>query len=371
MAGEVTVPTPEVTVLMPVYNGRRFICAAIESVLDQSFDDFELLVIDDGSRDDSLAIAQDYADKDARIRVLSRENRGIVETLNEGIDAARGQWLARLDCDDISLPDRLAVQTTFLRDHPDYVFCASDAYIINQYGCRLRSWPDLGHSHEELCASLRFTAAFPHSSVCFNLSLLRKYGLYYRSEYPHAEDFDLWQRIVGDYPCCVVRQPLLEWRSHSTSVNYRHRMQQLRQTTRIVEEHFRALNKDMREGFLHHFLDERNGISNRDCARLQEIFLKTFESIDAEPQATRYFSRKAFSILLSRIFVDFGCLRGFDDTNRVFGCVPLKKLLARRARLLFFLSQAFSSQWVMRFDYLASYVHVKFTNISSRFRRGN
>ncbi len=371
MTEEMTGQKPEVTVLMPVYNGRRFLPAAIESVLHQSFDDFELLIIDDGSRDDSLAIVRGYADRDARLRVISRENRGLVETLNEGIEAARGKWLARLDCDDISLPDRLAAQVGFLRDHPDYVFCACDAHIISQYGRRLRPWPNLGHSHEELGASLRFTAAFPHSSVCFNLSLLHKYGLRYSAQYPQAEDFDLWQRIVKDYPCCVIRRPLAEWRAHSGSVNYRHRLQQLRQTTLIAEKHFRALNEDLPDGFLHHFLDERNGISNQDCARLREVFLKMLKSINAESPATRHFSRQAFSILLSRIFVEFGCLRGFDDTDRVFGCAPLQKMLARRAYLLFLLSRVFSSHWVRRLDYLASYAYAKFANLSSRFRRGN
>ena len=95
---------PAITVLMPVFNGGRFIGEAIESILGQTFTDFELLVINDGSTDDSLAVIGEYAARDRRIRVVSRENRGLVATLNEGLGLARGAYLARMDCDDISLP---------------------------------------------------------------------------------------------------------------------------------------------------------------------------------------------------------------------------------------------------------------------------
>ncbi|MBE9064945.1 glycosyltransferase family A protein, partial [cf. Phormidesmis sp. LEGE 11477] len=110
---------PTVTVLMPVYNGEAYVEAAIDSVLGQSFADFELLVINDGSHDSSPTILQRYADADARVRVVTNpQNIGLAATLNKGRDLATGELIARMDADDICTVDRLAVQVAYLRDHP-------------------------------------------------------------------------------------------------------------------------------------------------------------------------------------------------------------------------------------------------------------
>ena len=129
--------TPEITVLMPVFNGEKFIRESIASILNQTFPDFEFLIINDGSTDHSLAIIEEYARCDARIRIISRENKGLAATLNEGIDLARGDYIARMDCDDISYPRRLERQLQYMRAHPDCVLCGSLAYGMAENGEKL------------------------------------------------------------------------------------------------------------------------------------------------------------------------------------------------------------------------------------------
>ena len=323
---------------MPVFNGQRFLSEAVESILSQDFEDFELLIMDDGSSDESPAIMQKYAARDARVRVVKRAHRGLVATLNEGLDLARGRWLARMDCDDISLPQRLTLQVDFLRAHPNCVFCAGDCDFVDEHGRRMGSWPDFGHSHEEIRATLRFVTAFAHDSVCFNLPLLREYGFRYDPRRLHAEDFDLWNRIAQKHPCCVLKRTVLLCRSHPHRISYRHRRQQLRQVLTVLHNYLRPQDRELPPDFLLRFMDETAGVSRHECRRLQEILINLIKAIDAEPPATRELSRDAFAFLISKMFREFSLTHGFAVTRRVFGPPPVKPLIGQFAPLLYPLS---------------------------------
>src|SRR4051794_24772902 len=114
-------PPPPISVLLAVYNGGRYLRAAVDSILTQTFTDFEFIIIDDGSTDGSLATLREFAQRDPRINLVSRPNKGLTVTLNEGIALARGEFLARMDADDIALPQRFEKQIAYLRDHPECV----------------------------------------------------------------------------------------------------------------------------------------------------------------------------------------------------------------------------------------------------------
>ncbi len=127
-------PAPSVSVLMPIYNAELTLAEAVESILAQTFTDFELIVVDDGSTDGSLQMLQKFAHRDTRIRIISRPNTGIAGALNEAMDAARGEFLARMDADDISLPARFEKQVAFLQEHPDVVLLGSRVMLVEPYG---------------------------------------------------------------------------------------------------------------------------------------------------------------------------------------------------------------------------------------------
>src|SRR5690606_10551481 len=139
---------PKISVLMPAYNAGSHIREAIESILQQTFTDFEFLIINDGSTDDTLEIIRSY--DDARIRLVSRPNKGLIATLNEGMELAVTNYIARFDADDICVPTRLEEQYNFLQNNPDYILVGSDVNYLDKDGNFLLRINPVGHSFEEI-----------------------------------------------------------------------------------------------------------------------------------------------------------------------------------------------------------------------------
>lgn len=187
-------PTPAVTVLMPVYNADRFVAQTVDSVLAQSFGDFEFLIINDGSTDGSLDILQTYARRDSRVRLVSRPNTGYVIALNEGLELARGEFVARIDADDLAAPRRLELQVARMRAEPNLVALGSNADAIDEAGRMLGDY-DVPSTHEEIEAShLKGSSSIHHPAVMLRPEAVRRVGGY-RREFMPCEDFDLWLRL--------------------------------------------------------------------------------------------------------------------------------------------------------------------------------
>ena len=213
---------PPLTVLLPVYDAAEHVGAAIASVLDQSFGDFELLVIDDGSTDESLEVVRDFSDK--RIRVETQpENRGLIATLNAGIAMARGALLARMDADDLSYPGRLALQVAHLGAHPDVAGVSGGFDIIDAHGERLAE--DYGWFRPTdplvLRWALHFGCVFTHAAAMLRTAVLRAAGGF-DPRYVHAEDYELWLRLVDGHRLANVPDVLLAVRKHGANVSTRH-----------------------------------------------------------------------------------------------------------------------------------------------------
>jgi glycosyltransferase involved in cell wall biosynthesis len=207
--------SPLVTVLLPVRNGAAHLRASLESILAQTFADFELLVIDDGSTDDTPKILR--AVGDPRLRVVTHpENLGLVPTLNEGLELARGEFVARQDHDDLSSPDRLGKQVAHLRGNPDCVLVGSQAWQIGEDDRpALPLFRPL--SAESIRWYLCFDNAFIHSSVMFRRAVIREeFGGYPASL--HSEDYALWSRIARARPTANLADRLLHYREYAGSV---------------------------------------------------------------------------------------------------------------------------------------------------------
>ncbi len=206
---------PQVTVLMPVRNGAAHLQQAIDSILAQTFVDFELLIIDDGSTDATPEFLR--AQRDPRVRALTNpQNLGLVPTLNRGLELARGEWIARQDHDDLSMPDRLQKQVDFLRAHPDHVLVGTEAFATGEDGKKAYrlSRPV---NPESIRWYLCFDNAFIHSSVMFRRDVIqRDFGGYPRSF--HSEDYALWSRVARARPTANLPEPLLLYREHVASV---------------------------------------------------------------------------------------------------------------------------------------------------------
>ena len=159
---------PEITVLMAVYNGERWLVEAIESVLTQTFEDFEFIIINDGSNDSSLEIMNDFSKKDDRIKIYSKSNSGLADSLNFGLRKSKGKWVARLDADDVCVPDRLAKQIEQIKLRKNLVLVGSNLFIIDQ-DCNKTGHYSYPFEHRKLKRRIaRGDSFFPHSSAFSN-----------------------------------------------------------------------------------------------------------------------------------------------------------------------------------------------------------
>lgn len=218
---------PRISVAMSVYNGERFLAAAIESVLAQSFVDFEFLILDDGSRDASPAIAARYAQRDPRVRLITRENRGLVASLNELLNLARAPLVARMDADDVCLPERFARQIAVLDARPDIGVLGTWTEDIDEHDQPYRL-DALDHpiDHDQFIAAIDAGAPLLcHPAVMFRRDLVRALGGYHPA-FRHCEDLDLWLRLATVTKIANLPERLLRYRHYSQQVSSRHATEQ-------------------------------------------------------------------------------------------------------------------------------------------------
>lgn len=209
---------PIVTVLMPVYNAEAFVATAIDSVLRQSFTQFELLIISDGSSDQSAEIITSF--RDERIRFINNErNLGLIATLNSGIRLASGKFIARMDADDVCLPDRLSKQVAFLEQRVDVAVVASLVDFINTDGEVTGNWStdQSAVSEQDIALVMARTNCIAHPSVIMRTEIARKY--LYQTNQKGAEDWDLWLRLLADgHRIAKISEVLLHYRIHPDSI---------------------------------------------------------------------------------------------------------------------------------------------------------
>jgi glycosyltransferase involved in cell wall biosynthesis len=212
---------PAISVVLGVYNGQRFIAAAIESILKQTFTDFEFIVVDDGSTDKTVSILQKYASQDPRLKVVQIPHGGIVDAANAGLQAARAPLIARADADDISMPERFAKQVQYMAEHPDVVCLGSRMWLMEPYGSII----DQSHhplTHEEIDRELLRGSgwAMPQPVAMLRKEAITKIGGY-RKEYLWSEDLDLFLRIAEVGRLANLPDLLIKYRSHAGSTNHR------------------------------------------------------------------------------------------------------------------------------------------------------
>jgi glycosyltransferase involved in cell wall biosynthesis len=233
--GETSLPL--VTVLMPIHNGEAFVADAVESILRQTFRNFEFLVIDDGSTDGSVGIVEKYGD--SRIRLVRNEQQiELIRTLNLGLGLARGRFVARMDADDISLPERLERQVAFLEANPDVGACGTWAVTMGDREGVIRAYPE---SAGAIRCQLLFGAALAHPSVCMRRDAFVRHRLQFDEAYPHAEDYQLWRTASEKFPLANIGEVLIRYRIHTESVSQRCPQQQEATVRRIHEEALSAL----------------------------------------------------------------------------------------------------------------------------------
>lgn len=209
--------TPQVSVVMAVYNGADYLRPAIDSVLAQSLKDFEFIIIDDGSTDDTAKIIRSY--KDQRIRLVSQANQGLAAALNKAIGLAKGTWIARQDADDVSSPDRLARQLAILRADGSLVMIGGSIKVIDEAN-RVKHEHRVLLNDPELKQELLVRSPFAHGSVVFSKQAFDECGGYRQTEWP-AEDYGLWLRLAAQGHFANLDEPLYGYREHGEATSTR------------------------------------------------------------------------------------------------------------------------------------------------------
>src|SRR5690606_4754617 len=205
---------PKITAFMAAYNAEKYIKQAISSILNQSFEDFEWLIVNDGSTDQTVAAVRSF--DDPRIRLIHNEsNQGLVFTRNRVLEEARGEFVAVLDSDDIAVPERLEVQYDFMQRHPDVALCSGHAALIDEKGTA--TGQRFIVPTDEVNMEVFFGNPFINPAAMFRTAVLRELGGY--RDYAPAEDFDFFLRVSEKYPVSNLDQLLVYYRVHGQNTS--------------------------------------------------------------------------------------------------------------------------------------------------------
>ena len=333
---------PRIAVVLPVYNGEKYLAEAIRSVLAQTFEDFELVAIDDGSSDRTAEILSAFSD--SRLRVIRfPEHRGLVEALNCGIRESRSELIARMDADDICLPRRFERQVAFLDAHPQVALCGT---WTRQFGNGARGILHLPAESKQIRAQLFFGGAIDHPSIMMRRAFLERHGLAYDEKFRHVEDFDFFIRAAELAPLANLPEVLLRTREHDNNVSRVYRKEQVQAEARLFARQLRSLIPDAtqeQEDF--HVRIATEAVEASDLARVDQWLLHldqvNRESARYDPGAFRHeLQRRSYALHAYTIPAGLPVLMSYWKSplagihgNRVRECATLARALLI-ARLL-------------------------------------
>lgn len=206
-----------ISVVMPVYNTpEKYLRESIESILNQTCDDFEFIIVDDGSKEYISQIIESYNDK--RIKYVYQDNTGIVGALNKGIKISSGKYIARMDSDDISLPNRFERQVKFLDNNPEYGLCGT---LVEEFDDETGELKNIFGTFKEfpVLSDILFQTIICHPTAMFRKSILDKYQILYSANFPHAEDQHMWYQMIKYSKISVIQEQLLKYRRHKNAVS--------------------------------------------------------------------------------------------------------------------------------------------------------
>lgn len=305
---QVSSKNPKISVLMSVYNGRQFLKEAIESILNQSFTDFEFIIINDGSIDDSGKIITKYHDK--RIKYLENaKNIGMSKSLNTGIGCAKGKYIARMDCDDISLKDRLLLQYRYMEQHTDIDVLSSWIYYMNEAGKILGIQNDRHGKY--LFFNMIFFCYIPHPTVFIKKSVLTKEGGY-NEKAEYGEDYELWSRLIRKYKFTKLDKPLLKYRFSGNSISSTKKESLYQYTRSIAKENIKYFSGlFVKDSFLDYYRNRYTNMPFKEtinCINTLRFVYKNFRKKDNPNYDRRNFKsayKQKRKIILKNVYLRF------------------------------------------------------------------
>ena len=231
-----------VSVIMPVYNSGIYLHKAIDSILAQSHGNFELIIIDDASNDETKKILASFTDH--RVKVISNEaNLGIAKSLNKGIALCNGTYIARMDADDVSIPERFEKQVNFLQKNTKVGVLGGAATLIDNCGSKLGTLTPV-KSHEFIASNLALGSCVIHPTVMFNTKVVSKELILYDENYKHAQDYELWLRLISKTLFRNLNIKLINYRIHPAGISQKLKAEQYSSFYKARLQHFPCSSKN-------------------------------------------------------------------------------------------------------------------------------
>lgn len=260
-----------VSVIMPVYNGEKYLKEAIDSILSQTYTHFEFIIINDGSSDNSEEIILSYTDSRI-VYIKNPENFKLIKTLNNGFSLAKGKYIARMDADDISHPERFEKQVLFLDSHSEYGLVGTGVNLVNKDGQKQL----LYHTdHASLKFALAFYCPFIHPTVMIRKDVIADMREVFDSKYVHAEDFELWTRLATRTKMANIPEFLLDYRIHDAQISSQHAIHQTQMSTIIrkkyISHYFLEENSDFSYVFKLNITSSSFRLQSQEIIKLYEI----------------------------------------------------------------------------------------------------
>lgn len=300
---------PRVTVLMSVYNGERYLREAMDSIIGQTFADFQFLIINDGSTDSSVEIIQSYAD--SRVRLIHNDaNMGLTASLNKGLELSLGDYIARMDADDISRPERLALQVRFMDANPKVGVCGSWVQFISKENKSIWKLPE---KTEDIRCWQFHTVGVAHPSVILRRSFFVDQGLCYDLRCRYAQDYELWGRAIKCMDFANIPKVLLDYRISSEQIGAIHGSEQLETVELLRLQRVRELGIDPTQGeqMIHGMIMDGSVLPGAADLDSTELWLLRLESANrhAGLYPTDCFSRRLLDIWFAF------CIGSLDSTG--------------------------------------------------------
>ena len=309
-----------ISVVMSVYNSENYLEEAILSILNQTYKNFEFIIINDGSTDRSLDIIEKYAKKDNRIKVISRENRGLIYSLNEGIKLSKGKYIVRMDSDDISLENRFQKQIEFMENNLDVGVCGTNIIAFDDTKEFISSFYQ---DDKMLKAETLFSSPFAHPSVIIRKEIIEKYNLFYDEEFLFAEDLELWGRMAKYTNFHNIKEPLLKYRIGHESIT--------KKADKNIGKRYKTLNKIFQKQL------DMLGIKNSDNK------LHFYLSVNHRVKANKIDKKELYHY--------FEKLTKANNQKKVFDKMSLNKVLGKRWLWYLYYKKDFSAIFSKYFIY--------------------
>ena len=292
--------SPRVTVLLPVFNGENYLREAIESILAQTFHDFEFLIINDGSTDKSVEIIRSYADPRIRL-VVNEQNLGLIATLNKGVDLSRGEYIARMDQDDISLHQRLEKQISFLDKNRNVGVLGT---WVRTFGSVAETVWDYPGDPETIKCRFLFESVLAHPSTMLRKKMLNDHNLYYSNDHVNAEDYEMWVRCSRYADISNLQEVLLLYRFHEEKIGSKRLKEQQATTKKIRREQLNRLllSPTADDLIMHDAISKWEFKADKDYIEKVHQWLCKVQSANSR---TSVYSEPAFSRVLAQRWFAF------------------------------------------------------------------